>query len=70
MQYIDPYAAFAAVIYFFGVFLYYVHVKTILYLLEKEHEMNRRKILSDSIFWIFNVLVLMWIEFTGEDDAA
>jgi|TARA_Y100000289_G_scaffold14944_1_gene14106 uncharacterized membrane protein HdeD (DUF308 family) len=68
MQYIDPYAAFAAVIYFFGVFLYYVHVKTILYLLEKEHEMNRRKILSDSIFWIFNVLVLMWIEFTGEDD--
>ena len=68
MQYIDPYAAFAAVIYFFGVFLYYVHVKTILYLLEKEHEMNRRKILSDSIFWIFNVLMLMWIEFTGEDD--
>mgnify|MGYP003110281378 FL=1 len=70
MESIDPFAIFAAVLYFFGCFLYYVHVKTILYLLEKEHEMNRTKILGDSIFWVFNVLMLMWIEFTGEDDAA
>ena len=68
MEYIDPYAVFAGVIYFLGVFLYHVHIKTILYLLKKENEMNRRKILSDSIFWVFNVLILMWVEFTEDDD--
>ncbi len=69
MEHIDPYAAFAAVIYFFGVFLYYVHVKTIFYFLEKEHEMSFRRVMTSSMSWIFNVVMLMWIEFTGEDDA-
>jgi len=69
MQYIDPYAVFAAVIYFFGVFLYYVHVRTIFYFLEKQHEMSFGKVMFSSSLWIFNVLTLMWVEFTGEDDA-
>ena len=68
MQYIDPYAAFAAVIYFFGVFLYYVHVKTIFYFLEKPDEMHFGKDIFSSLLWIFNVVMLMWVEFTGEDD--
>ena len=68
MQYIDPYAAFAAVIYFFGVFLYYVHVKTIFYFLEKPHEMHFGRVIFSSLLWIFNVVALMWVEFTGEDD--
>lgn len=68
MQYIDPYAAFAAVIYFFGVFLYYVHVKTIFYFLEKSDEMHFGKVTFSSLLWIFNVVMLMWVEFTGEDD--
>tara|TARA_Y100001937_G_scaffold5611_1_gene7432 strand:- start:1376 stop:1588 length:213 start_codon:yes stop_codon:yes gene_type:complete len=68
MQYIDPYAAFAAVIYFFGVFLYYVHVKTIFYFLKKPDEMHFGKVIFSSLLWIFNVVMLMWVEFTGEDD--
>lgn len=70
MQYIDPYAAFAAVIYFLGIFLHYVHVRTIFYFLEKQHEMSHSKAITSSIFWIFNTLVLIWYEFTGEDDHA
>tara|TARA_R110002020_G_scaffold325639_1_gene541262 strand:- start:756 stop:968 length:213 start_codon:yes stop_codon:yes gene_type:complete len=68
MQYIDPYAAFAAVIYFFGVFLYYVHVRTIFYFLEKPDEMSFPKVIFSSLLWVFNVVALMWVEFTGEDD--
>ena len=69
MESIDPYAVFAAVIYFFGIFLYYVHTKTIFYLLEKSHEMSFGKVMFSSSLWIFNVIMLMWIEFTGDDDA-
>jgi len=68
MQYTDPYAMFAAVIYFFGVFLYYVHVRIIFYFLEKPHEMSFPKVIFSSLLWIFNVVALMWVEFTGEDD--
>ena len=30
--------------------------------------MSFPKVIFSSLLWIFNVVALMWVEFTGEDD--
>ena len=66
----DYMAGVAAVIYTMGIYLHYVHVKTIFYLLEREDEMNDTRTMMRSSIWPWTVLMFIVSDLTdiGEDE--
>ena len=58
----------AALSYFMGIYLHYLHVRTIFHLLDRFEELNKTKAMFQSITWPITVLVMMWEEAFGRDE--
>lgn len=58
----------AALSYFLGIYLHYLHVKTIFHLLDRYEEINKTKAIFHSLTWPITVLVMMWEEAFGRDE--
>ena len=61
-------ATSAAVLYFLGAYLHYIHVATIFHLLERQDEMNPSHARMHSILWPLTVIKFIWTDIFGSDD--
>lgn len=65
---LETMTAIAALSYFMGIYLHYLHVRTIFHLLDRFEELNKTKAMFQSITWPITVLVMMWEEAFGRDE--
>lgn len=68
-MYIDPMAIVAGITYFLGIFLYYWHCLTVLYLTDNK-EYDGLKVLLVSLIWPFYTLQIIWdsVIMAGDED--
>jgi hypothetical protein len=64
----DYMATGAATLYLLGIYLHYIHVKTIFHLLDKLDEVNKTKALFHSTVWPITVLTFLWQDIMGVED--
>lgn len=64
----DYMATAAAVLYFLGAYLHYIHIATIFHLLEREDEMNPNRARMHSLVWPWTVIKFIWHDIFGADD--
>jgi len=65
---LETMTAIAAASYFFGIYLHYLHVKTIFHLLDRWEELDKRRAMLKSLIWPTTVLYMMWQEFFEKDE--
>lgn len=64
----DYMATAAAVLYFLGAYLHYIHIATIFHLLEREEELNPNRARMHSTIWPWTVVKFIWHDIFGADD--
>jgi len=64
----DYMATSAAVLYFLGAYMHYIHVATIFHLLEREGEMNANRARMHSLLWPWTVIQFIWTDIFGAPD--
>lgn len=64
----DYMATLAGVIYSMGIVLHYFHVLTVFHLLDCEEDLNRGKVVWNSIIWPVTVFYFAWEALLGDEE--